>query len=450
MKFEFDSKFKIRNSKLFLLAFLIFAFCIFLLPSKAKAGLVVQRPLYLGLTNGLVGYWSFDGQDMAGDKAYDRSGNNNTGTLTSGPKRSVGKVGQALSFDGSNDYVNAGSAAVLGNLSPMSVSAWIKPSSSGGTGVIVAKDWTGGWIFYFLKSGLGINTLAFQKNFTPDLRRHAANNTVSLDTWQHVVLTWDGSNNASGVLMYKNGAEVSSYASDQNGGGSAASDANLDFKIGMSNNGDPFNGLIDEVRIYNRALNADEIKRLYNIGATLKLNKPKYTDSLGSGLVGYWSFDGQDMAGTTAYDRSSDSNNGTLTGGPKRSVGKIGQSMEFDGSDDYGYTPKAFSQFISASVGTMAAWVRPTGLAFNDTFSYCGRLIVGDGLEGGGYAGLLRTIVGGADRIWAYNWDGTEDRVGITYNVNEWTHVVWVHSGGGLFAHKKRVLTGAPPNGHTP
>src|SRR3989344_8190545 len=94
----------------FLLSFLIFAFWV--LPFKAaEAALIIQAPKYIGLTNGLVGYWSFDGKDMAGVTAYDRSGQNNNGTLTNGPVRAIGKIGQGLSFDGSNDYVNIANEA---------------------------------------------------------------------------------------------------------------------------------------------------------------------------------------------------------------------------------------------------------------------------------------------------------------------------------------------------
>ena len=72
----------------------------FFLATDTHAAVIIQRPLYIGLTNGLVGSWSFDGPDMAGVTAYDRSGNANNGTLTNGPVRAVGRIGQALGFDG--------------------------------------------------------------------------------------------------------------------------------------------------------------------------------------------------------------------------------------------------------------------------------------------------------------------------------------------------------------
>ena len=67
---------------------LIFAFSIF--APTVHAAVIIQAPKYLGLTEGLVGFWSFDGADMSGSTAYDRSGQGNNGTLTNGPVRVAG------------------------------------------------------------------------------------------------------------------------------------------------------------------------------------------------------------------------------------------------------------------------------------------------------------------------------------------------------------------------
>src|SRR3989344_3799358 len=91
---------------------LIFTFCIILLPQGANAGLIVKAPPYIGLNEGLVGFWSFDGPDMSQSAnnvwALDRSGNNNNGVLknmATSSARKAGKIGQALDFDGSNDHI---------------------------------------------------------------------------------------------------------------------------------------------------------------------------------------------------------------------------------------------------------------------------------------------------------------------------------------------------------
>lgn len=72
------------------------------IPDEAEAGLLINRTLYLGLTNGLVGHWSFDGPAIGSrnGSVADLLGQGNHGTLTNGPVRAIDKIGEALSFDG--------------------------------------------------------------------------------------------------------------------------------------------------------------------------------------------------------------------------------------------------------------------------------------------------------------------------------------------------------------
>jgi hypothetical protein len=119
--------------------------------------------------------------------------------------------------------------------------------------------------------------------------------------------------------------------------GDPSSDAASNLSIGNFDTTGPrtFDGLIGGVRIYNRALSPDEIKRLYIIGAAGKLGVAANNDSLAKGLVGYWNFDGKTVSGTRLFDASGTGNYGTMTNGPKLVYGKIGQGVEFDGADDY-------------------------------------------------------------------------------------------------------------------
>src|SRR3990167_7887572 len=112
---------KYLYSKYLLLAF-VFSFFT-LLPLQAQASLIVKAPSYLGLSEGLVGYWSFDGPDMSGNTATDRSGQGNNGTLTNGPKRAIGRICQALDFDGVNDAVSTAASVTVGS-SIMTLALW--------------------------------------------------------------------------------------------------------------------------------------------------------------------------------------------------------------------------------------------------------------------------------------------------------------------------------------
>src|SRR3989344_5881025 len=105
---------------------LLFAFCIFV--PRANAGIIIRPPSYLGLQQGLVGCWTFDGSYS---KAPDCSGNNNTGTLTNGPVKTQGKIGQALSFDAGTDYVSVPHSANFNpGANPFTVSTWIKTTNN--------------------------------------------------------------------------------------------------------------------------------------------------------------------------------------------------------------------------------------------------------------------------------------------------------------------------------
>ena len=366
---------KIENWKL---KITVFGFAILLLalwlPKTVEAGFIIQRPLYIGLTNGLVGSWTFDGPDMAVDTAFDRSGQGNNGTLTNGPTRTEGKIGQALNFDGSDDDVNVGSGSSLDDLGPMTITAWIYPKSQGegNLGRIVSKDNNvnnaGFWSF-----NLNGTTLVFAKDFsTTILARKTSNNSYVLNTWQYVVVTWDGSEIATNVHIYVNGVETS-YQTTTNGVDTKNSDASQNVYIGTTGSHTlTFNGLIDEVRVYNRALSTDEIKRLYKIGATTKINVPR-KDTLKEGLMGYWTFDGPDMAVDTAFDKSGQNNKGTLTGGPTRQIGKVGQGLNFDANDDLVSVGTPASLNITGAL-TISAWIYPRTFG-SSASSFRGRIV---------------------------------------------------------------------------
>ncbi|MDO8728838.1 MAG: LamG domain-containing protein [bacterium] len=320
---------------------------------NAHAALIIQAPKYIGLTNGLVGYWSFDGKDVAGVTALDRSGNNNNGTLTGGPTRAIGKIGQGLSFDGFNDYVNTGIANLPSTNAPKTFSLWVYRRSST-SGVPLSIGGNSCNVEYFRGNG----TL-YKCGDSPIV---SPNIFVSNNVWTHIVYTFDGTTNK----LYLNGALNGSSVTAHDAG--AITNSNIGRRsIGSTYE---FDGEIDDVRVYNRALTGDEIKRLYRIGATLKINTSINNDSLKNGLVGYWSFDGKDVAGVTALDRSGNNNNGTLTGGPTRAIGKIGQGLSFDGVDD------VVSVTQSASINdldtvTVSAWV----YARSSGGGGCGRIV---------------------------------------------------------------------------
>ncbi|OGZ43466.1 MAG: hypothetical protein A3C84_01945 [Candidatus Ryanbacteria bacterium RIFCSPHIGHO2_02_FULL_48_12] len=332
--------------------YVLFVAVVFSLSHSVHAGTIVRPSQSFGtLRSGLVGYWSFDAGDVAKNTAYDRSGQGNNGTLTNGPTPAAGKLGQALSFDGSNDYVGAGALDVVGNIT---ISAWVYPRSYGGAskGRIVDNSLNVAGYKFVINNVDTTNGYVFAANGVDSL----APNSATFNVWQHVVAVCD----TVSVRIYVNGILKSTSAPN------CPATSNTSLHIGDSLNLAPrqFDGLIDDVRIYNRALSSDEIKRLYSMGGSKLQTSRKGGSSLDQGLVGYWSFDAGDMAKNTAYDRSGQNNTGTLTNGPKRVVGKLGQALNFDGVNDALNTDSTIT--FTSSDFSVSMWIYPRNLAGGD------------------------------------------------------------------------------------
>src|SRR3989344_2013408 len=109
----------------------------------SDASFKISRPSTLN--SGLVGHWTFDGADVT-DKVYDKSGQGNHGYFIGGATTTAkvkGKIGQALKFDGVDDYVDVMNSSSLDITSDkLTLSAWIKPNtiSQSTNPEIVAKN----------------------------------------------------------------------------------------------------------------------------------------------------------------------------------------------------------------------------------------------------------------------------------------------------------------------
>ena len=132
------------------------------------------------------------------------------------------------------------------------------------------------------------------------------------------------------------------------------------------------------------------------------------------------------------------------------SADSAGYALQLDGVNDFvklNYTSSIVGSGWQTSK-TVSLWVKPTGpsptCAYSSTIN-CDTLF-GDKPQAWGIA---RGIVSGADRIWIWNWDGNEDRVGIPYVAGEWVHVTLVHGGGVLRAFQNGVEVGSKASGAT-
>lgn len=241
-------------------------------------GIVQAFSPQYGINNGLVGYWTFDGRQTpwssaTAGRALDISGSNNNGTLTSMTKTSayrIGKLNQALWFDGSADYVSASSSALT---YPLTLSVWVKQDNISSTNnvdriplsVVKTSGLEEFWIGIFRTSG-GVNTLRCVAQGGGNLRTYTV--TLTVDTrWHHVTCVFF--NSSTHALYYDGVAQSAAYGT---GGTGTPTPSGIDtayisgFYYNTSTYYSPFPGLIDDPRIYNRALSDGEIKALYRMG----------------------------------------------------------------------------------------------------------------------------------------------------------------------------------------
>lgn len=211
------------------------------------------------LTQGLVGYWTLD--EASGTTAIDSSGNTLTGEVN-GADVDVGKFGNGRKFDGIQDEINLHSPSILnfgsGNFT---YAAWIKTTANG-------ESWKNRRILSQDSDAenhrtINTNETSSKAEFTcrdndGDLIRATGNKSINDDQWHLIVGLRDGANG----YLYVDGVLDASARNDSTN----SCDGNTMTMIGARNYSIRplrFNGFIDEVRIYNRALSVSEIQQLF-------------------------------------------------------------------------------------------------------------------------------------------------------------------------------------------
>ena len=215
------------------------------------------------VTNGLVGWWKFDGGTSGsisngttvGFEDSSGSGNNGTAKNSNGTGMAwtTGQISGAVSFDGVDDYVRIPSGfanTIVGN-NNHSVSSWFKANSFGQT-VLLGADIPEYYLQFNGTTGFYVQVGAVYRTYT-------LLSSLTTGQWHHVVFVKTGVGDLGN--LYIDGVLQTSYT-----GSIASTPSNsVDFLIGRyTSSGYEFNGLIDDVRIYNRALTTNEITTIYN------------------------------------------------------------------------------------------------------------------------------------------------------------------------------------------
>jgi hypothetical protein len=198
---------------------------------------------------GLVAAYGFNAG--SGPTLGDSSGNGNNGAISGASWSVSGRFGGALSFDGSNDIVNVPDSGSLDLSAGMTLEAWIHPLELSSWRTLLAKETSGGIVYSLFANSSSGRPVGEMRNASGSFFDSVGPAQLPINAWTHLAVTYDGST----LRMYVNGVLVNSESAS---GSIQASSS--PFRIGGTSIwGEYFRGLIDEVRVYNRALSAGEI-----------------------------------------------------------------------------------------------------------------------------------------------------------------------------------------------
>lgn len=188
---------------------------------------------------GLLAEWKFD--EGSGTTAADATGDGYNGTLIGGPTWVAGKQGDALSFDGIDDYVDISD---ISSMPLFSLSTWVNNATGGDSRHSIMRD------FWEVAS---TELCYWSYSFANTYWRSTASGTIPDNTWLHVVTTWDG----SVIRHYINGQLSWVDAATSSG-------TSQPLLTISGYGGRMFKGMLDDVRVYNKTLTASEVLQLYN------------------------------------------------------------------------------------------------------------------------------------------------------------------------------------------
>lgn len=311
-----------------------------------------------------LGYWKFD--EGSGTTVYS-SGNDNgsSGTLgvgTSEPQWQTSDEcisGSCMAFDGTHDYVDTGEDYSWAQTDSFSFSFWINAKATQnatifGKGLTSASSWE-----YSMRMSNNIPLFVYWNTGGTGAIVVSSSQAITLNNWHHLAVTYNGST----ALMYMDGKVVGTQTGVT---GTFQNRAN-NLRIGSAyyNGGVAgyFPGLVDEVKVYNYARSAAEIKADFTKGAANKGSNAvlgsQDQEFLSEGLVGYWKID--ENTGTTTSDSSGNAYTGTLGVGSSAptwtGIGKYGSTLDFDGTNDYISLGTPSNLVLSGTEFTLSSWI---------------------------------------------------------------------------------------------
>jgi hypothetical protein len=346
-----------------------------------------------------------------------------------------GKFSNALQYNGTTNFSASPKLAILAGsgvtYNTVSWSVWVNPSTSIVSKTILAKN-------NEFRMTTDANSYPNCAIYSGSWQTAAVGTSaLPLASWSQVVCTYDGSN----IYVYVNGIQVGSVAQT----GNLTSASTTGINIGWNGLGGQYvRGLIDEVKVYNLALNANEVKVEYNRAASAVLGSLSDTSGLTGGAtasmsanaqycvpgdttacagpIGEWKFD---EGSGSANDTSGNGATGTLNNGPSWVKGKVGKALQFNGS----------SQSVTATIAsagntnTIELWVFPTSSAASKNIINTGSNVLTTDASS-------KPVYGGC--------------TGQPLSLNAWTHITAVSSGASICQiYQNGYLTSSSTTGVT-
>lgn len=313
--------------------------------NKARTQAEIQSTLYQSLTGSeanLQGYYTFDN---VSNVIVDRTTNGNNGTLIDNRNFLPSKqesFGNALSLNGIDNRVTLGNPSNLNIIGQITLEAWINLDRTDSLRNIIARGYDfnpNGEVFLRINDGFyEIGSWTGQ-----GVAARFAIPSSDIGQWTHLAGVYDGNR----WRLYRNGIEVASSAITSQG----AVSVNQGWAIGSRGDGTEryFSGQIDEVRIWNRGLNQQEIQA--NLNNTLTGTE--------ANLVGYYNFDYNGIV-----DKTNKNNNASLVNGadvepttpPPQPSGNV---LSLDGVDDRVTLGNPSKLNIIGQI-TLEAWIKPS------------------------------------------------------------------------------------------
>lgn len=298
--------------------------------------------------SGQVAWYPFD--ETSGPVAADLAGSN-PGTYQNGPLPVPGKVGEALDFDGIDDFVLVPDAAVLDfGHGDFSIETWVRTTEEDVNIVYKRAKLDAMWIGYVLMlyDGRPLFQMANAAGYTNYFSLTGAN--LADGIWHHVAVSVDR-DNVTGGRIYVDGALVHTFNPM---GGTVSNAANL--SIGRSGfNADELDGTLDELGLYNRALTAGEVQAIHAAGDAGKC-KATGCAPAPAGLAAWYPLD--ETSGTVAEDLQG-TNDGAHQGSPAPVAGRVGGGLSLDGTD-FVSIPDNAALDVGTGDFSLGAWVRTT------------------------------------------------------------------------------------------